>query len=180
MNQLLEYIVQNYAWFLVGIILVLLAIVGYYADKTNFGQGKPEEPNNDALSDLDNSTEGNLDGIYTQLEDNSQLKELNEQVVQSANIGKTDMVTTGIENTDVGEEATSNIFSKEEVEKFNNEFNAILPEKEIISTDLLSDIEDLEFDKTQKIDLSYITDLNNIELPKIKKFVPEEEDIWKF
>ena len=40
MSTIIEYIVSNYTWFLIGAIIILLAIIGSYADKTNFGQGK--------------------------------------------------------------------------------------------------------------------------------------------
>ena len=43
MIQILEYIAQNYTLFLSVLVLILLAIIGYYADKTNFGQGKNQE-----------------------------------------------------------------------------------------------------------------------------------------
>ena len=42
----------------------------------------------------------------------------------------------------------------------------------------MADIDFMELDKTQKLDLSGVPDLDNIDLPKIKQF-EEEEDIWK-
>ena len=47
MINILEYINENYTLFLGGAIIILLAIIGSYADKTNFGQGKTKENNND-------------------------------------------------------------------------------------------------------------------------------------
>lgn len=51
MSKIFEYVSANYTWFLIGIIIIILAIIGSYADKTNFGQGKqkeiPKEPNKD-------------------------------------------------------------------------------------------------------------------------------------
>ena len=44
----------------------------------------------------------------------------------------------------------------------------ILPKKELITSDLLNDIDDLELDKTQKLNLNDIPNLDDIELPKIK------------
>ena len=131
MKQVIEYVVQNYAWFLGGIILILLAIVGYYADKTNFGQGKSDKSKkdnleNDELSNLADSVEGNLEGIYEPLEDNSQLKELNEQVIQTGNIvtnleNQNDTTVNSdiinVNNPSILEETTSNVFNKEEVDK---------------------------------------------------------------
>ena len=56
MTQMLEYIMQNYALFLGGAILILLAIIGYYADKTNFGQGKNVQNKEDSekITDIKN------------------------------------------------------------------------------------------------------------------------------
>ena len=52
MSQIIEYIVQHYIWIIICIVLILLAIIGYYADKTNFGQGKKEKnKKNDLLED---------------------------------------------------------------------------------------------------------------------------------
>jgi len=191
MKQVLEYIVQNYAWFFGAIILILLAIIGYYADKTNFGQGKTEENKKDDnktddLSKADNQED--MEDLYAPLESSAQNNELVEEITTQSNFisnveeNNVEVVETsdGASNPNALAESTSGVFSKEAVDKFNDEFNSILPEKELISSDLLSDIEDLELDKTQKIELSDIANLNNIELPKIKKFVPEEEDIWKF
>ena len=43
MTEILEFLESNYVWLLGGMIVILLAIIGYFADKTNFGQGKREE-----------------------------------------------------------------------------------------------------------------------------------------
>lgn len=40
MDEVLEYISLNYIWFLIGAIIIVLAIIGHYAEKSNFGQGK--------------------------------------------------------------------------------------------------------------------------------------------
>jgi predicted negative regulator of RcsB-dependent stress response len=52
MNQILDYIVQNSAWFIGGVILIVLAVIGYYADKTNFGQGKNASPEKQKTLDI--------------------------------------------------------------------------------------------------------------------------------
>ena len=60
MTKILEYITLNYTWFLGGAILILLAIIGYYADKTNFGQGKPKkDDDNNKNKDNDKALEEN-------------------------------------------------------------------------------------------------------------------------
>lgn len=42
MNGLLDFFANNYIWFIVGIVVIILALIGRYADKTNFGQNKDD------------------------------------------------------------------------------------------------------------------------------------------
>ena len=41
MEQLLNFIVENYIWILIIGIVILMTIIGYIADKTEFGKNKP-------------------------------------------------------------------------------------------------------------------------------------------
>lgn len=236
MIQILEYISQHYTWFLGGAILILLAIIGYYADKTNFGQGKnsdfKENNNLEQISDnedgqqsdiskktskdiLDVSMEGeellqteNVQDLQDMqdmqipliedlendtpsensiITDSNQLegeipetfavepliKTDSEEITKEQNNGDSDAV--------MKENVKDNItLSEEQFDKFNHEFDSVLPKKELIDTDLLSDIDDLNFERTQKLDLNDIPNLDDIELPKIKTFSADEQDIWKF
>lgn len=246
MTQILEYIMQHYTLFLGGAILILLAIIGYYADKTNFGQGKSnnleesdnkindnkleitdesEMPyqvdndivNNDNLNNLEQSKEETTNSVIEEQQnidlttgDNNLLEVLKEQdkveltnntsledsllgeevSVQPQNV---DLSSTTLQNENFNNEVVSEentvyekerkinpLLTDEEVNRFNTEFDALLPKKDVIDNDLLSDIEDLDFEKTQKLNLDDIGDLDNIELPKIKQINKEEQDIWKF
>ena len=40
MTDIVSIITDNLVWILVGIVVILLAIIGRYADQTNFGEGK--------------------------------------------------------------------------------------------------------------------------------------------
>ena len=40
MEQLLNFIVENYIWILIIGIVILMTIIGYIADKTDFGKEK--------------------------------------------------------------------------------------------------------------------------------------------
>ena len=39
----MEFIVDNLVWFIVGGVIVLMTIIGYFAEKTNFGNKKNKE-----------------------------------------------------------------------------------------------------------------------------------------
>ena len=39
----MEFIIENYVWFIVGGIIILMAVVGYIADVTDFGRNRVEK-----------------------------------------------------------------------------------------------------------------------------------------
>ena len=39
----MDFIVDNYVWFIVVGIIILMAVIGYIADKTDFGRKGKEE-----------------------------------------------------------------------------------------------------------------------------------------
>lgn len=238
MTQVLEYIMQNYTLFLFVAILILLAVIGYYAEKTNFGQGKvdkiKEQKNPDSEKDLKNTRLMNVvnsseinsqNNIVSDVRNNTEnlVEEQNNTIsnvnynenlindktinVQTNSMGNTQNVNESIE----GKKETENpiidaihkelnlvsndvIFNEEEIKKkeiknkkreeafnkFSDEFDALLPKREIISDDLLSEIEDLELGKTQKFNLKDLKRFDNIKLPRISDTVTEDQDIWKF
>lgn len=238
MIHILEYITQHYTLFLGGIFLILLAIIGYYADKTNFGQGKKSEiKENNNTDDVDINNVGILDAVNHNTEEvlkdseinNQNINQENSSIISSDSVKKNDndslTESNSINNNSIEiqqsfqdnsslstseqilksnsnsedlfdskifEELTVPVASiinsksddreaKEEAfNKFSDEFNSILPKKELLNEDLLNDIDDLELGKTQKINLNIVPDLDDIDLPKIKNLASEERDIWKF
>lgn len=296
MNKIIEYITLNYTWFLIGAIIILLAIIGSYADKTNFGQGKNKnendkkekdnlnieeatkelkeenlnstiednqvntvdeipvdkevdssvvdtqpEPNNenltqelaetqlDSTQSITDGTENSNAEMYnnnsdSNINDNENLEyltpkpvedinQLNNEninpVVTSANeITNLENVSLDAQNENVNSNnVSSNIETagannaiptlenfediqekqrqreikfEENFNKFDEEFNTLLPKKDIIEDDILEDIDSLSLDKTQKFNFDDIPDLDDVELPNIKNLKTEDDNIWKF
>ncbi|MBE6139473.1 MAG: hypothetical protein E7174_03085 [Firmicutes bacterium] len=200
MESILEYIMLNYTWFLGGSIVIILAIIGSYADKTNFGQGnKKEELNTRENSNFNEQVtlkeylESQKTVEQTPTNEIENMNPVETQKTETTNIngenqakemtGVNSVETQQPEVTNVNEENSNNqsqtIIAEENFEKFDKEFNELLPKKEIVDGDLLNEIENLSLDRTQKIKLTDIPDLDDVELPKIKS-MPKEEDIWKF
>lgn len=87
MAKILEYISLNYTWFLVTAIVIVLAIIGRYAEKSNFGQDKTKNSTSTedgekklelekvTLSDLINKKEKNT----------SELEDINAQEIFNEN-----------------------------------------------------------------------------------------------
>jgi len=206
METILEYIMNNYTWFLGGSIVILLAVIGYYADKTNFGQKKDKEQNIKTEDELSKDEEVVINNSIT--EKKVTVEEAQEKQKGQVTINNIEILSDRAKESEplkenskiISKENNSNNFSelkmtkvssqendlnnKNELElsfeKFDKEFDELLPKKEIIDDELLDEIESLSLDKTQKIDLTNIPDLDDVELPKIKSFESDEEDIWNF
>ena len=232
MTSIVEYITQNYFLILFFAVLILLAVIGYFAEKANNSQRETNKEEINNQSDKQNeqrNIEGKIFDSYTdklvkaeELNKNESIEKNSQGIDKTNSNVSVQMVEnkdnsnkyevrfdpqTGEplnnqeenqnidkKNSDLNEEQTSNYeiianeiqpeeqketSESESFDQFNLEIESLLPKKEIIDTDLLSDIDSLELDKTQKIDLSGVPDLDNIDLPKIKQMT-EEEDIWKF
>lgn len=154
MEQILEYIVLNYTWFLGVVIVILLAIIGYYAEKTNFAQGKEK------------NVEDKKEPLVEQNVEEDKIEEVDEQEVKEE---KTDNLNP------IPEKSLDETFAE-----YDSEINYLLPKKNLIDDELLDEIENLSVDKASSRDLTETLDLSNLELPKIKNIVEEETDIWKF
>ena len=185
MDKFLEYILTNYTLFLGAAIIILLAIIGSYADKTNFGQGKQrdeEEDNlpNDKLLEAEKIEEQNPSAIE-KLDNNEELFE------EKKSDDKSEILDNAPNNTSQLEDANLDTYKKEpekefdqKYEELNEEIDEFLPKKSIIDDELLDEIDNLSLDKTQKVDLNEIPDLDDVELPKIKNLKSIDDDIWKF
>lgn len=179
MKTFLEYIMLNYTWFLGGAIIILLAIIGSYADKTNFGQGKTKEDDSEKLRELELEKlklQQQLEQAQRVQEETpvveNQVEEAKEEVVEVEQPKKTPKTTK--------KEATTLESYEEKYAKFDKAFDALLPKKGFDDGDLLDEIESISLDKTQKIDITEIPNLDDVDLPKIKALDPVDEDIWKF
>ena len=179
MKTFLEYIMLNYTWFLGGAIIILLAIIGSYADKTNFGQGKTKEDDSEKLRELEiekMKLQQQLEQAQRVQEETpaveNQVEEVKKEVVETSQPKKTRKTTKK-------EEPTLESY-EEKYAKFDKAFDALLPKKGFDDGDLLDEIESISLDKTQKIDITEIPDLDDVDLPKIKSLDPVDEDIWKF
>lgn len=222
MIQILEYISQNYTLLLSVLVLILLAIIGYYADKTNFGQGKNQEKeietknqqkiglsdalnihkkeiiNNEQKNISENEDKKNKINIEEQKDvSNLNLKEeknIEEQKdISNLNL-KEEKIISNIEElkkNQINEEKLNfdnpkldNKVTIKEIEVnsdvFDEEINILLPKKQLISDDLLNEIDELSLNTSEKKNSFEIPDLDDISLPKIKNLVEKEQDIWKF
>lgn len=194
MASILDFFEMYGTWFIVGAVIIVLAIIGRYADKTNFGQNKEKENNQDNINNEEltninvNEKVNNDEPIKDEV-----LEEKNELVndlVQEESYTPIGLQNTEVElpidNNKVKEQIQDEIKRENEYsfddhyDALDEEINSLLPKKETISEDLLDDIDSLSLDKTQKIKISDIPDLDDVDLPEIKDLNQQDDDIWKF
>lgn len=153
MTEIIEYVTQNYIWFLGGMIVILLAIIGSYADKTNFGQKKikSKKEKDENLNLETENQEGNLDdalfGTFPE-ENNNSLEQGNQNLEQQPEeVDETPLEDTGKDELEelYGPLETSNSEEDELVEQ-----NALTETEESNINDNPNGLEgaDLIFDDT--------------------------------
>lgn len=195
MDIIINFILANYIWILVIAIIIILAIIGWYADKTNFGQGKIIEEKEESIEDLKNELgERKLLDEITQKNQKEESNELLEEKkvdsykevinqIELENVPKTNEIKfdpmTGeplkkVESTNLNikikNEKNSKINKVEyKSDNFDKTFDEIIPKKDIMDEDLLGEIDNLTFDKTKKFSIGELPDLSDIDLPHIKQ-----------
>lgn len=194
MSEIIEFLLENYIWILSIIIVILLAIIGYFADKTNFGQ--KDFKLNDDIKET-NTQEDLLNGIDT----NKTLKEAaesltesnKEEVKEDKHEVEVEKQPVAMENnpeanlkdepkSETEEKKLDGILETSEDENINLDqmFNEVIPVKSLMDDEILDDIDNMTVEPTS-LETKDIPDLDDIELPKIESLATDtEEDIWRF
>lgn len=194
MSEIIEFLLENYIWILSIIIVILLAIIGYFADKTNFGQ--KDFKLKDDIKEI-NTQEDLLNGIDT----NKTLKEAaesltesnKEEVKEDKHEVEVEKQPVAMENnpeanfkdepkSETEEKKLDGILETSEDENINLDqmFNEVIPVKSLMDDEILDDIDNMTVEPTS-LETKDIPDLDDIELPKIESLATDtEEDIWRF
>lgn len=288
MAKILEYISLNYTWFLVGAIIIVLAIIGHYAEKTNFGQSKSNNTSTEdedkkielekvTLTDLINKdnknsknngleninaqeifNENSLEDIPSNINDSIDNNVQNDPVQQeqtginnffqedlnqfdnnlpnqtsiSSNMTNSEIVSSDLNNNNINnddiQEIDNDLFSNVEsvqpivtesdsidtinnnIEKsdistdkvsdenqsvndvdlpkptekkfanFDEQFDAVIPKKEVINEEFIENIDDLSLEQTQVFNTEDVPELDDIDIPEIRDTNISDNDIWKF
>ena len=162
---IVDFIVSNYIVILIVVMIIALALIGRYVEKTGFFDSVESSKKN--VTAVEEKTE-----VSTNPE-KSEMPPMNDIVFE------TPKEEEKVSIEDIDSALFAPIDSNNKYDEFNKEVKQLLPKKEVIDDNLLSDIDNLSLDKTQKYNFGDIPDLDDVDLPKIKK-ADENEDIWKF
>lgn len=195
MTDIVSIITDNLVWILVVIVVILLAIIGRYADQTNFGEGKKiikvkkksskkdiidklaieqEEPEKDLTNEI------NTDNSSEKKEEVDIIEEMKNNARDNFN---PDADTTSVLDQNIQTEEIKEQKKKESEEMSSDEFlktddlDILLPKKNVVTGDFLQEVEDINLDFKKKDLLSDIPDLDDVDLPSIRK-KKNKTDIW--
>ena len=195
MTDIVSIITDNLVWILVGIVVILLAIIGRYADQTNFGEGKKiikvkkKSPKRDIIDKLaieqeepekDSTKEMNTDNSSEKKEEVDIIEEMKKNTRDNFN---PDADTTSVLDQNIQTEEIKEQKKKESEEMSSDEFlktddlDILLPKKNVVTGDFLQEVEDINLDFKKKDLLSDIPDLDDVDLPNIRK-KKGKTDIW--
>lgn len=163
----MDFIVDNYIWFIVAGIIILMAVIGYIADKTDFGRkGKDEDTKEKKVE---------------KPKKEKKVKEKKEKIkVEAKGINELTQEVAENNKVDVQESADLNVVEPVQNVQVNNEnidqslfapltdnVNEVIPQNnEVVENDELKNVEPAQLENP-------IQENNN-------QTVAEDEDIWKF
>lgn len=159
----MDFIIENYVWFIVAFVVIVMAIIGYFADKTDFGrkiEKKEKKQNNKknekikveakGINELtQNIAENNKDAVSTNQDENivniDQIKEQEK------------LEPMPIDNENIDQSLFAPLTDTTSKEQTNDVVNSPVELKNIEPTNI-----------------------NNEGINNNEKNVSEDEDIWKF
>ena len=159
----MDFIIENYVWFIVAFVVIVMAIIGYFADKTDFGrkiEKKEKKQNNKknekikveakGINELtQNIAENNKDAVSTNQDENIvNIDQIKEQE-------KLDPMP--IDNENIDQSLFAPLTDTTSEEQTNDVVNSPVELKNIEPTNI-----------------------NNEGINNNEKNVSEDEDIWKF
>ena len=160
---IVNFIMSNYITILIVVIIIIFALIGKYVEKIGFfDQASDKQKNTPKEKEVQPQTE---------------IKEEKDTVDITMVPKKEETNDVSIE--DIDSALFAPIDNNSEYDELNKEVKGLLSKKELIDGDLLHDIDTLSLDKTQKYNFGDIPDLDDVDLPEIKKS-EEDGDIWKF
>lgn len=159
----MDFIIENYVWFIVAFVVIVMAIIGYFADKTDFGrkiEKKEKKQNNKKNEKIKVEAKGINELTQNIAESNKDVASTNqdENVVNIDQIKEQEKLDPmPIDNENIDQSLFAPLTDTPSKEQTNDVVNSPVELKNIEPTNI-----------------------NNEGINNNEKNVSEDEDIWKF
>ena len=166
----MEFITENYVWFIVGGVIIIMAVIGYFADKSNFGKKKTdteviEEPKKEKAKKIKEEKPAKIEV------DAKGIGELSQSVIEN-NLKEQQNIDTIKENNENIDQDLFAPLQDSDLEK-NDKNNDVTNVQEVIenNNDESKTIQDLRPIEPTKLEMSNDSNDNKNS---------DDDDIWKF
>ena len=199
----MQFIVDNYIWFIVGGVVLLMAIIGYFADRTNFGRKEfqkrlkePKEKNKDSKKETSKKgkveevikeevpiripDDALVDDVVNEENDNLITEDLfqvlpTETTHESIAIDNNDLYKPLQSDEQVNHEDLYKPLQSDEQVNHEDLYQPLQSDEQVsYSNDLFKPLEDTSESTSNE------TDNNFVQSDDMNNTVDSEEDIWKF
>ena len=158
MDVMIEFITENYIWFIVGAVILLMTLIGYVAERTDFGHRKVEE-----LADKKSKKAERLKKDKEKLK-NSSLK-LNDVVYENGKDKKEEPIIEEVKNLETQEVSPI-------IDEIPDTLEEIIPQEENKVEDVYSNVENN--DNTEPTENYFVESITGV-LPE--NLQPMEENL---
>ncbi len=166
----MDFIVDNYVWFIVIVVIILMAVIGYIADKTDFGRKGKDESNTEKPKKEKKKKETKPKETKIKVEPkgiNELSQEITDKNVSTTNDTVTQPVNNSIENQQVNNEnIDQSLFAPLTSDQSNN-LKEVVKDTDVVESPELKNIEPTKLE-------------NPLPETETSQKVAEDEDIWKF
>lgn len=159
----MEFVVNNYLWFLIGGIVLLMIIIGYFAEKTNFGK----IPLNSKKKQLDTKEE-DVVTVSTEPKEEIKLDKIGiaDALAPEENLNVSEKVEEPIVENNVLEEDLNVPFGDANIGEPEETPSIVEPKEDLSISSVIPGVEEVS-EIPEVIDNNSITD-------------ESEDDVWKF
>ena len=165
----MDFIVDNYVWFIVIVVIILMAVIGYIADKTDFGRKGKDESNTEKPKKEKKKKETKPKETKIKVEPkgiNELSQEITDKNVSTTNDTVTQPVNNSIENQQVNNEnIDQSLFAPLTSDQSNN-LKEVVKDTDVVESPELKNIEPTKLE-------------NPLPETETSQKVAEDEDIWK-
>ena len=193
----MEFILDNYIWFIVGGIIILMAVIGYFAEKTDFGRSKkveaeteiPKEKSKEKPKEKPKkekkSKKENAEEKQEKIEiDNKGINDLvqSELVTDNLTVENPEEPLTDVNVSDTNENVDQSLFAP--LEDFTaKDTTEEVQEQPVVIDELINEPKDsdekLGNDDLKPIDSTPLADVSSSN-DNEEKNVSDDDDVWKF
>ena len=171
----MEFFVENWIWFLVAGVVILMTLIGYIAEKTDFG--RKDIPKKEKVKKVKEEVIENDELEEVQVKPEVQISLATDSILEDSDVSFEEKIEGTSEDMDTQFEGLTfdePIESMTDVLEENNNSESFV--SEVVSEE---PVEELSFEKVSEPEIE-LPDLDSIVSEEVSDDDDDDDDVWKF